>query len=265
MKQSATEPFILPFLVALIGLALLLDRFLFFPNIDLLSLIPLLLVITGLALLFQGDFELDNVTRSFGITRGSVQSATIELNSGEIDVAVGTLDRADRLIAGQYARSARPLLHVDEARTHAYLRLDRANTYWSNTAKWEVELALNLPWQPIISTNLGNLALNLHGLIVDGGVVATGMGDIELVCPRETLHPLTIISQMGTIQVVCPTGYNVEVSIEGTIFSRVWADQHGFEQIHALKYRSLHPTAAAPVVQLIVKTTFGDVYLARAS
>ncbi|MFZ4826371.1 MAG: hypothetical protein ACOYLB_03360 [Phototrophicaceae bacterium] len=265
MKPSTAEPFILPFVITLIGLALLLDRFLFFPNINLLSLTPLLLVMIGGVLLFQGDFVPDNATRAFGITRGSVQSATLELNSGEVDVVVGTLDRTDRLIAGQYARSARPLLHVDEARAHTYLRMDRATTYWSNTASWEIGLATDLPWQPVISTNMGNVALNLHGVIVDGGVVASGIGDIQLVCPSETLRPLTLISQMGKIHVTCPIGSAVEVSIQGTGFSRVRVDQQGYEQVHAKQYRTVDAVADAPVVQLIVKTTFSDVYLTRAS
>ena len=265
MKSSTTEPFILPFVITFIGLALLLDRFLFFPNINLISLAPLLLVIVGAVLFFQGDFIPDNATRSFGITRGSVQSATLELNSGEVDVVIGTLERTDRLIAGQYARSARPSLHVDEARAHTYLRMDRAATYWSNTATWEMGLATDLPWQPVISANLGNIEMNLQGVIVDGGVVASGIGDIQLVCPSETLRPLTVISQMGKIHIICPMGYDVVVSIQSTRFSRIQVDPSGYEQISPKEYRTLNPHADTASIQLILQTTFSDVYLTRPS
>lgn len=265
MKPSTTEPFILPFVITLIGLALLLDRFLFFPNINLLLLSPLLLVIVGAVLLFQGDFIPDNATRSFGITRGSVQSATLELNSGEVDVVIGTLERADRLIAGQYARSARPSLHVDEARAHTYLRMDRASTYWSNTATWEMGLATDLPWQPVISTNLGNVEMNLQGMIIDGGVVATGIGDIQLVCPSETLRPLTVISQMGKVHIICPVGHDVAVSIQSSRFSRIQVDTSGYVQVSPREYRTLNASTDTPPIQLILKTTFSDVYLTRPS
>ena len=101
-------------------------------------------------ILLRGDFVPSDEARSFGITRGSVESAALEISAGEIDVQAYALQREGRLIAGQYAANSRPTLDVQE--THANLKMDRAATPWLSFADWRVALARDLPWSLFVTT-----------------------------------------------------------------------------------------------------------------
>ena len=107
-----------------LGVLLLLNNFLLLSGFNVGALWPLLLVIVGVLVLLRGDFMPGADARTFGITRGSVESATLEISAGEIDVVARALQREGRLIAGQFALDSRPQLSVQD--THAYLRMDRA-------------------------------------------------------------------------------------------------------------------------------------------
>ena len=130
-------------LVAL-GIILLLDNFLLLSGFNAAALWPLVLVVLGAVILLRGDFVPSDEARSFGITRGSVESAALEISAGAIDVQGYALQRESRLIAGQFAANSRPSLDVQG--THANLRMDRAATPWLSFADWKVGLARDLPW-----------------------------------------------------------------------------------------------------------------------
>ena len=69
-----------------LGIVLLLNNFLLLSGFNAGALWPLVLVVIGGVILLRGDFVPSAEARSFGITRGSVESAALEISAGEIDV-----------------------------------------------------------------------------------------------------------------------------------------------------------------------------------
>ena len=220
----------------------------------------LLLVIIGGVILLRGDFVPSDEARSFGITRGSVESAALEISAGEIDVQVYALQREGRLIAGQYAASSRPSLDVQE--THANLKMDRAATPWLSFADWRVGLTRDLPWSLFATTHLGQVQLDLSGLIVQRAVIATGFGDVRLVCPDEAFEPIYVRSALGNIHVIVPPGDRVLVRTGKSRIFRVHVDQARFEAQENGVYLARDADAARSLIEIDISGTFGDAYLA---
>ncbi len=252
-------PWLWPLLLAGVGVVLLLNNFLLLGDFNAASLLPLALVIIGAIILVRGDLVPSNEARTFGITRGSVESATLEVSSGEIDVQVRALQQEGRLIAGQYALGSRPSMTISEAHTH--LKMERAATPWLSFADWEMGLARDLPWQVIISTHLGQANLNLSGLIVQGTTIGTGLGDIRLVCPREALGVLQLRSALGNIHIVTPVGYQTRISIQAGPLFRVHADARRYRNPESNLFLALDYEENAPLVEVVVQGTFGDAFL----
>ncbi len=253
-------PVVWPLLLMTVGLLLLLDNFLLLGPLDITALWPLLLVMAGVVILLRGDFTPDDSTRTFGITRGSVEAALLEVSAGDIDVRVQQPAREGRLIAGYYAPNARPSLQVDDVHTH--LKLERAATPWIAFADWDLALAPDLPWQLLISTSLGTVDLNLDGLVIEGGVVATGFGDIRVVAPVETLVPLALRSSLGNIRLETPLGTKVRVRVaKGRLF-KVHVDERRYVETEPGLYVSKEADPQAPLVDVDISGTFGDAYLA---
>ncbi|MEO0562708.1 MAG: hypothetical protein AAF125_11370 [Chloroflexota bacterium] len=264
--MSARGPVLFPLLLVLAGVVLLLDNFLLLQNFNVIALWPLLLVAGGAVILLRGDFTIDDVSRTFGVTRGSVESATVEINAGEIDVTVRDVPpnndpaREERLIAGQYAANTRPALVGEE--NHANIRLDRAASPWFNTAPWELALAQDLPWGLFISTHLGEVELDLSRLIVDGSMIATGIGDIHITCPQETLAPVQLRSALGSIQFTTPLGYKARIQVNGPRTLTVRVDERRYALAEKNLYIARNADPDAPLVDVQLSGTFGDIYLA---
>lgn len=243
-----------------IGVVLLLNNFLLISGFNVTTLWPLLLVVGGAIILLRGDLLAGGEGRSFGITRGSVESATIEVSAAEIDVNVRPLEREGRLIAGQYAANARPALSVQG--THTFLKMDRAATSWFSFANWEMSLALDLPWQLLITTSLGQVDLDLAGLIIQNGVISTGIGDIRLTCPQEAFEPLYLKSAAGNISVLTPPDTAARITVQTGVFFHVHADSDRYELVEPGIYRSRGAASTQPTIEVYVSGTFGDAYLA---
>jgi len=258
--NPARGPIVFALLLTLLGFVLLLNNFLLLTDVNVYAFWPLLLVIAGVAVLVRGDLSIDDSSRTFGVTRGGVESASIEISSGEIDLRVRDLAREGRLIAGQFASSIRPALDVQE--TNAKIRLDRATTPWFNTADWELALARDLPWQLFVSTHLGQVDLDLDKLILTGGSISTGFGDIRVVCPQETLGPLHLHSAFGSIQVITPLGHKARIQIEKTRMFSIRTDERRYAQAEQGLYIARNADPTAPIVDIHISGTFGDVYLA---
>lgn len=258
--KKALGPVIWPILLTLIGVLLLLDNFLFLSTFNVIALWPLLLVVVGAVMLLRGDVIPDDSARTFGITRGSVESALLEVSAGDLDVTVRDLEREGRLIAGQYTANSRPTLTTED--THAHLRLFRSATTWFNFADWQLGLAKDLPWQLLISTSFGQVDMDLSQLIVEGGVVATGVGDVRLICPQETLAPLKLQSSLGNIQLITPMGYKARITIEGPRTFTRNIDDRRYTQAESNLYIARDADPDAPIVDVHIRGTFGDVYLA---
>jgi hypothetical protein len=252
-------PWLWPIALAAVGVVLLLNNFLLLGEFNAASLLPLILVVIGAAILLRGDLIPSSESRTFGITRGSVEAAILEISSGEIDVQIRALQQEGRLIAGQYALGSRPSMFVSETQTH--LKMERAATPWLSFADWEMGLAHDLPWQVFISTNLGQANLNLAGLIMQESVIATGFGDIRLVCPQEALGTLQLQSALGNIHIVTPPGYRTQITIQGSSLFHIHADERRYAQPEPYVFTSLEPEANAPLVEVVARGTFGDAYL----
>lgn len=248
-----------PLILVVAGVALLLNNFLLLSGFNLTALWPLLLVIAGAWILLRGDLLPAAEPRPFGITRGGVEAATVEVSAGEIDVTVRALQREGRLIAGQFAADSRPELHVQDA--HAYLRLDRVATPWLSFSDWDMGLSPDLPWDVYVSTSLGQVRLDLAELAITDATIATGLGDIRLVVPRAASAPLRLQSALGDIHVQTPEGSAARVTVRAGRLFGLHVDETRYEEIAPGQYQSRYPDDDAPLVELHVAGTFGDAYL----
>lgn len=260
--RSAKGPVILPLLVAVIGILLLLNNFLILRDFNIASLLPLLLVVMGGQILLRGDFVPGSDFRTFGITRGSVEAATLEINAGEIDVTLQALQGGrsqERLIAGQYAAGARPELRAEGVQAH--LRLDRARTPWVSFADWELGLARELPWQLYVSTSLGQVNADCSNLVIEKALLSTGPGDIRFVIPLEAFEAILLKSTLGSIHVVTPPGVRARITIQrGRLFD-VHVDKHRYTEEFPGLYLARAPHTDAPVVDIVIQGGAGDAYL----
>lgn len=257
--KDLRNPVLLPLLAVGLGVALLLENFLLLGGFQVSRLLPLILAAAGAWLLIRGDIG-TRAARSFGITRGSVESATLEISSGEVDVILARAEREGRLVEGQFAQTSRPNLEVTGVDAH--LRFDRAATPWTSFADWQIRLADDLPWRILLSTSLGQTNADLSGLIINGGHIATGIGDIRVVCPSESFAPLHLRSTAGDIHVIVPAGQAARIHApSGRLFKVKFAETR-YRMLEPGLYESLRPDPDSPLVDIHVRGTFGDAYLA---
>lgn len=257
--KGTNGPWLWPLILVVVGVVLLLDNFLLLGDFNAVALLPLVLVILGAQILLRGDLIPSAEAHKFGITRGSVEAGTLEINSAEIDVEIRALQREGRLIAGQYAGDSRPQLRVRD--NYAHLKMDRANTPWLSFVDWQVGLAKDLPWQLLISTHLGQVDVDLSDLIAHEIIVATGLGDIRLVAPPEAFGPVHIRSAFGSIHLITPPGYRTRIVAPSGRFFGVQADIHRYENPEPGLYLSTEVAEEAPLVEIFINGTFGDAYL----
>lgn len=258
--MTKRAPWLWPLLLMIGGVVLLLNNFLLI-DLDLAPYWPVVLVLVGLQVLLRGDIALTWQAHTFGITRGSVQSAAIEIESGELDVQVRTLYKPGRLIAGQYTARSRPDLHVRN--NHAVLRMQRGHTWWLSLADWEVGLASDLPWSLLISSHLGQLEVDLHDVQVERAYVCSGLGNVELTCPRRAAGPLLARSTFGDVRVDLPERSRARLRVQRGPFGRVRVNHARFAQIGPDQYVTRHtdddPGAAAYDLDITVGTVFGSI------
>jgi hypothetical protein len=260
-SRDSKGPLVWPLGLAVVGVFLLLSNFLLLGDFNIFDLWPIVLVIIGAQILLRGDLVPSSDFRTFGITRGSIESATLEINAGEIDVNIRALEsrNLERLIAGQYAHQARPSLNVRDV--HAHLRMDRGRTPWLSFANWEMGISQDLPWQIVISSYLGQITADLSHVIIQNALISTGIGDIHLISPSESFEALYIRSLLGNINLITPPGYNVRITVEKGRFLSVQAAENRYEEIEAGIYRSRDANEDLPLVDIIINGTFGDAYL----
>ena len=252
-----------PLILMAASIVLLLNNFLFI-DIDIAPYWPVLLVIVGLQVLVQGDIAPSWQAHTFGITRGSVQAAAIEIESGEIDVQLQTLRKPGRLIAGQYTARSRPGLTVRNNR--ALLTMQRGHTWWLSLADWDVGLAHDLPWEILMSSHLGRLDVDLRGLQIERAYVASGFGDVTLACPERCGQEILARSTLGDVRVSIPTRSRVRLHVKAGPFARVRFDRERFKAIGPGVFMT-HPNASdedfsQPIdLDIVVGTTFGSIHV----
>lgn len=257
--NESRRPVVLPLLLVIFGGLLLLDNFLLLGDFDVVALLPLVLVVIGAQLLLRGDLFTGGTGRSFGITRGSVENAALEISAGAVDVDLRALQREGRLIAGYFAAESRPRLNVEG--NHATLRFLRGDTPWYTFSDWQMALARDLPWQVFISTHLGQVRADLDGLIVQRAVLATGAGDLHVVCPQEAFEPLVLRSALGAIHFVTPPGCTAQIRVRSTRLFGVQVDPARYEQLEPGVYLAQGTDPDAPLIEVEISGTFGDAYL----
>ncbi len=261
-NSKSKSPILWPLALVAIGVILLLNNFILLGDFNILNLSPLILVIIGGWILLRGDIRPSENARSFGITRGSVESATLDIRSGEIDIDITMLPRSnsERLIAfHSYPVQSRPELKVDGV--HTQLTMRRQHTPWFSFADWDMSIAQGLPWQAFIVTHIGQVSLDLAEGIVSSVQIATGLGNIQVITPYEALDAIHISSVLGTIQVTTPFGYASNIRINDGRFMNINVDTTRYEVTEDSDYVTLDASEDAPIVYINISSTFGDVYL----
>lgn len=258
--QQSRGSWFFPIILILIGVVLLLNNFLLLGDFDATRLLPLIFVAVGAIVLLRGDVLPGSQPRSFGITRGSVESGTLEIQAGEIDVNLRRLQREGRLIAGQFAQDSRPVLESID--THANIFMNRRQTPWTAFNDWQVALAHDLPWQIYISSSLGQINADCSGLIVQDAVIATGIGDIQFTCPQETLDTIHLQSALGNIHILTNISQHVVVHVKQSRLFDVKVDFNRFEEVEPNVYATRDADLGAPITHITVRGTFGNAYLA---
>ena len=265
-------PVLISLALIVIGAALLLRNFLLIDStFDLSRWWPLLLVAAGLMVLVRGDLAFTWQAQTFGITRGNVQGAVIEIGSGEVDVKIRALRREGRLIAGQYAARSRPDLVVRGGQ--ARLRMQRGHTWLLSLTDWEIGLARDLPWQLVLSAFLGDLDADLRGLQIERGYLATSFGDVRIIAPEtDDSQPVRAGSSLrggstfGSVLLTIPTGTPALVHIDAGRLARLQIDETRFFRREAGTYATLDYDAALEAgltpIRVHLFGTFGTIRVA---
>ena len=258
--QAKRTPWLWPLLLIAMGVVLLLDNLLLI-DLDVASLWPVVFIALGLQLLVRGDIAPSWQAHTFGITRGSVQTGSVEIESGEVDVQLRALRKSGRLIAGQYTARSRPNLTVRN--NHARVRMQRGQTWWLSMADWDVGLAEDLPWEILASSYLGELEFDLRGLLVRRVALASGLASVTLTCPETATGPLYARSTLGNVRVTVPEGSRARITVKGGPFGRVRVNPARFGRIQAGVFATTPPddNPLDDVVDLdiTVSTVFGSI------
>lgn len=256
--QSSQTPFLWPLLFVVVGILLLLNNFMLI-SLNVLEFWPIVLIFIGLQLLWRGDLAPSWQAQTFGITRGTVETGALEVSSGEIDVKLQALQRPGRLITGQYTARSRPNLMVRNNR--AFLSMRRGNTWLFSLADWEINLSKDLPWAVLVSTHLGQVDIDLRGLTINRAYVATGIGNVRLVCPQLSNGPVVTRSTFGDIRLGIPEHVPAIIRLKISPLCRVIRHSRQFleQPDHAIVTDTYSPDA--PALEVLVSSTFGNIHL----
>jgi len=243
-----------------LGIVLLLNNFLLLGDVQLDNLWPLGLVALGLVVLVRGDLSPNDQARRFSITRGSVQSATLEINAGDVDIHLGALpgQQQERLTVGSYAPTARPSLTVNDA--HALVRMDRSEAGWNSLADWEAYLVQDIPWGIYTSTSTGQQIIDLTELVLAEAHLNSGIGAVRLSLPRECLEgaQVEVWAALASVTLITPPQVRAMVQAQGR-FMRLTADPQRY-QLTDEGWQSL-AEESAPLLRVQIRGTFSDVRL----
>jgi len=247
-----------PVALVIVGVLALLHNYLIL-DFNVLQLWPLVLVLLGLQALLQGDVGFSWAGQHFGITRGSVEAASLRADGGELDVHIHALQREGRLIAGQYTARSRPHLQVDG--NHAALTMLRSRTWFFSLANWDFGLAKDVPWELLVSTHLGEIEIDLCGLIVGQARITTGFGDIHLIGPDSPAGPIVVRSTLGDIYLTVPDGVEAAVTVVGGPMLDVRVQDERWQPRGERRYTTPGYDGAIEPLEFTVSGTFGSLLL----
>jgi hypothetical protein len=247
-----------PFVLIIGGALLLLGNFKLL-DLDVSSYWPVVLVLLGIQLLARGDIGLGWSDHTFGITRGSVQSASLEIESGELDVQIRALRKPGRLIAGQYTARSRPALTVRN--NHATLRMQRGHTWWMSLADWDLGIAQDLPWEILVSAFLGRLDADLRGLTIARAYIASGLGHVSVACPLHADGPIYARSTLGDVRVSIPDRSLAIITVKTGPFGHPRVNSRRFREVTPGVYTNMPEgeSGEQPNLEVTASTVFGSV------
>lgn len=259
MKTQQRTPILIPLALIVVGGVILLNNFLII-DADILGLWPILLILLGVQVLVRGDLAPSWQAQTFGITRGSVETASLEINSAEIDVRLSALDRAGRLIAGQYTARSRPRLTVRN--NHAHLIMRRGSTWLFSLADWEITVAQDLPWSLLMSSHLGEIQADLRGITIKQAHIASGIGNIAVFCPDVESGEIYVRSTFGDIQIWVPRDVPALITIKASPLCKVITPKRDFRiDSSGKRYATASYQPDSAVLKLTVAGTFGNITL----
>jgi len=88
------------------------------------------------------------------------------------------------------------------------------------------------------------------------------LGDVRVVCPSESFAPLALCSSAGDVHVVVPPGQAARIHVTtGRLFKANHAETR-YRVVAPGIYEARRPDADSPLVEIHVRGTFGDAYLA---
>jgi hypothetical protein len=258
-QSQPRTPLFFPLTLVLVGIVLLLNNYLLI-NADLVSLWPLVLILIGLQVAWRGDLAPSWQAQSFGITRGTVESASLEVSSAEIDVRLKSLNRAGRLIAGEYTARSRPKLAVRN--NHASILMRRGQTWLFSLADWDVQVAQDVPWAILMSSHLGELSADLRGLTLRRAYLTSGIGDVRVTAPDAATGPLYIRSTFGDLYLNLPAQTPALLRIQRSPFSHLILAENSFQKDDSGQfYASPAYQPDQPFVEITLAATFGNITL----
>ena len=261
--KSQRSPILIPILLVGLGTVILLGNY-FLIDLQLGGYWPVVLILIGIQVLVRGDLGMSWQAHSFGITRGGVESASIEANGGEIDIRLRALRRTGRLIAGQYTARSRPRLLIRD--NHARLILKRGDTWMLSLADWELEIAPDLPWDMLLSTHLGEIDVDLRDVQIRQAHIASGIGDVKVICPNRYAGPLHVRSMFGDIQLTIPKNVPALIRVNSSRLANL-STRGEFHQ-HATQtnlYATTSYKEGQATLDITVSATFGTVVLIASS
>jgi hypothetical protein len=257
--RAARPSFIVPLALVVIGGLLLLQNFGLLGSFDLVRFAPALLLLLGLQLLLRGDLGLTWEGKTFGITRGTVRTASLEANAAELDVRVRALRREGRLIAGQYSGRSRPDLEVRGEQARLLMRRGRAWAF--SLADWEIGLARDLDWALLISTHLGEIDIDFQDLTLIQADLGTGFGDIKINMGGSMARGVRAGSTFGHIGLSVPDDVACLVRVRKSAVGRLLVDEKRFILVEDGLYATLGYQNAESVLFAELGTTFGNIRL----
>ncbi|HRE49081.1 MAG TPA: DUF5668 domain-containing protein [Aggregatilineales bacterium] len=255
--RFSRPPLLIPLGLVALGVVLLLGNFRLIDAGTILRFSPALLIVAGLQLLLRGDVGLTWQMQTFGITRGTVRTASLEASAGELDVKIRALRREGRLIAGQYTARSRP--ELETRGDHARLFMRRGAAWAFSLADWEVGLAKDLPWTLLISTHLGELDIDLANVRVNQADFATGFGDIRLILGDGIAGGVRASSTFGHITIVVPNEVEAVIRVADRPLARLQVDESRFLMVQPGLYATLGYREAEGLIYCEVGSTFGVV------
>ncbi len=258
MAQRNLSLWLWSLVLVAVGVLLLLHNYLLL-ELDVLQFWPLLLIVLGAQAIIKGDLGFSWAGKSFGITRGSVEAGTICASSGELDMRIRALQREGHLIAGQYTARSRPDLRADDDR--ATLTMLRGKTWLFSLADWDFALAGDLPWDLLLSAYLGEIEVDMRGLVIDRARIATGFGDIRLVGPDNPASRIEARSTFGDIHLTVPDNMEAAVRLQGGPLFGVRLEGKRWRQRDRNHYVTPGYDTAIEPLEFVIGGTFGDLIL----